>query len=102
MLFRAIEPLETYSCDGEIVTLPAPKFGMVFEQCEQLKAALDELEHQELLWFEPNTDCFTIIPAVRDHIRNNTPQCTARILRYKASNLVFHTFPTSSDRGLDL
>jgi hypothetical protein len=102
MLFRAIEPVETFGHDGEIVKLPAPKFGLVSEQSGKLEPTLDELERQELLTFDPNTDCFTVPLAVRQHIQNKTPDATAWTLRHTVSNLVFHTFPTSSDSGLDL
>jgi hypothetical protein len=68
MLFRAIEPFETFGHDGEIVKLPVLKFGLVSEQSGKLEPTLDELERQELLTFDPKTDCFTVPLAVRQHI----------------------------------
>ena len=98
MLLHAIEPSHTFNRKGEIDLIPAPDIGLAFES-GQLESALQHLHSQDLIRYDSNIESFEVTAVIRKHIHNTIKRDTAQELKYKASKLVFHTFPTSPADG---
>jgi hypothetical protein len=97
MLFRAIEPRIFFNRRGEPDSAPAPYLGPVFADTRQLESALKRLESHALIQYVQLSDTFTVHSSLRLHVESSSPSHLVQKMKYNASRLVFHTFPTDTD-----
>ena len=97
MILRAIDPWKFFDRGGEPASAPAPDLGPVFSDTPLLESALKHLESHAILQYDQNRGNYTVHSRLRLHVHNSTPSLIAQNMKYKASKLVFHTFPTDPD-----
>jgi len=97
MLLRAAEPWRFFNRRGEPDSAPAPDLGPVFADTRQLESALKRLESHALIQYVQLSDTFTVHSSLRLYVESSSPSQLVQKMKYNASRLVFHTFPTDSD-----
>jgi len=97
MLLRAAEPWRFFNRRGEPDSAPAPDLGPVFADTRQLESALKHLESHALIQYVQPSDAFTVHSSLRLYVESSSPSQLVQKMKYNASRLVFHTFPTDSD-----
>jgi hypothetical protein len=97
MLYRAVEPRRFFNRRGEPDSAPAPFLGHVFTNTRQLESALKHLESHALIQYVQPSDTFAVHSSLRLHVERSLPNYLVQKMKYNASRLVFHTFPTDSD-----
>ncbi len=98
MLLRAAEPKGFFNRAGEIDYAPPPDLNPLFACKKDLNRALQSLESLAFISFVGITD-IRVQPKLRSLI--DTKGDARRNMEYKASLLVFHSFPVDPDAGYD-
>jgi hypothetical protein len=96
MLLRAAKPKCFFNRSGELDFAPAPDLNPLFACSQNLDSALEHLEALALIRVSAALESITVLPKLRSLVECTLGD-TRRVMEYKASLLVFHSFPEDPD-----